>query len=262
VKPPRIRPSIPATPSIVGAETTPIVEDDGQPAADVAGGLPREGLGPLRLEREADVGLTELAAPRVSALQVAPGHDRPATQEIEAVLPGRIASTLQHHERGRHSVRNLGEQPIAGRRHAVDEVLRELGYADDQPLGLLHVRNARELNQDSIAAAPVLRDHGLGDAELVHAPLQGPDHLLQGLRGNPPRATGGGALRQDLQHEVRPATQVQAELEPARVSVSSEGRPDRHPAGDQERTVEDGAPVPVRHLLSPGRATPAIAIDA
>jgi preprotein translocase subunit SecD len=70
----------------------------------------------------------------------------------------------------------------------VHEVQRELRYADEKLPGLGHVLHARELHEHSIAAAPVLRNHGIGDAELVHAALQGPDHLLQGFRRDLPVA--------------------------------------------------------------------------
>ena len=55
---------------------------------------------------------------------------------------------------------------------------------------LLDVVDARELHEDSIAFA-IARDDGLGDAELVDAPLDGLERLLGPL---PPEVVQGGPL--------------------------------------------------------------------
>ena len=50
-----------------------------------------------------------------------------------------------------------------------------------------------------------------------------------------------GVVHHHLQHEVDAAAQVEAELDLARLVPHRVGRPEGHPAGDQERAVEDGA---------------------
>jgi hypothetical protein len=63
------------------------------------------------------------------------------------------------------------------------------------------------------------------------------------LPGGEDRVVGGGLVRvldHDLKDEVDAPAKVETQVDPTRLAASFVGRPDRHPAGDEEGAVGDG----------------------
>ena len=155
-----------------------VVEDDGELAADVAAGLAGELGGRGGVEGEVDLGPVVLVHPDPGVLQVAAGdHRLPPDQVVDPLAGVGARAAEQLHVVGDRAAVGLEERLLAGSR-VLDQLERELGGGADDALGLLHVGDAGQLHQDLVAAAAVLGDHRLGDAELVDAALEGANRLL------------------------------------------------------------------------------------
>ena len=173
------------------------------------------------------------------------GHARELDQDLVAPVPVRGDHGLGHPELvdpalqgpdgllhralldlGRKGVGHLDQEPALARLAHLpaepEEVLQDVAH-------VLHPRRLDALHREG------------GGVHALGAPKTMP--LAELVAGGLHRVVDGrvqGVVGHDLEHEVDPAPQVEAELDLAGLVRPRVGRPDRHHAGDQEGAVEGG----------------------
>ena len=155
------------------------VENDGELPADVLAGDLAELASAFRVEREADGRLIVFVERRPGIAQIAAGHRRRFSHQVVHGA-GRFACSAGRARDDFHAGRHLPVllQSFRGRgRPLFDDFQLEQPGRPDNLLRALDVGDARQLNQNLVAALTLLRDVGLGDAELVHATLDGLSRL-------------------------------------------------------------------------------------
>ena len=154
----------------------------------------------------------------------------------------RVDAPLERADRLLHGL--LLELPLEGVRHLHRElvlagILDLPADAEEVTHQVAHVLDARGLDAVDREAGRGRPLHG-GDLDALAGGL-----VARGVDGVVGRRVER-VLDDDLQHQVDPAAQVEAEVDLALLLSAVVGRPDRDPAGEQEGPVEDRLPAQLR----------------
>ena len=163
-----------------------VVQHDGHGVAHVGLGVTAEALGAVGLDREIDLRLGVLILPDPRAAQVAPGDDRSARDDVPLLsalgLGGAAVAVhrLQNHGPFRQHAAAGDQRGLRRgiRLRILDLLDLQHGGGLDDLLDPCRIIDAGQLHQDLALAAADLADVGLGEAQLVDAPVDGLQRLL------------------------------------------------------------------------------------